>query len=197
MYMDDQQALRGHVNLMGRLLGNAIRMQRGDDFFRKIETIRTLSKSARAGDTPKGAELVETLNNLKDEELLPVVRAFSQFLNMANIAEQYHTARPGREGNDSLLETPHDAFEPPVLSIKAALHSRPACTGSNAWIIVICNHRYQALLLSGPETGTQHPNISVAATPPLLLSRVIMPIETGYPGRSVVNAMTLCLSPAG
>ena len=37
------------------------------------------------------AELLTTLQNLSNDELLPVARAFSQFLNLANTAEQYHS----------------------------------------------------------------------------------------------------------
>ncbi|MEA7614657.1 phosphoenolpyruvate carboxylase, partial [Salmonella enterica subsp. enterica serovar Anatum] len=36
-------------------------------------------------------ELLTTLQNLSNDELLPVARAFSQFLNLANTAEQYHS----------------------------------------------------------------------------------------------------------
>ena len=102
---DNQSELRSHVHLMGELLGDTIRAQYGDPFFQKIEKIRTLSKSARAGDSGKGDELLKVLNSLQDEELLPVVRAFSQFLNLANIAEQYHAASDPCKGDLFLTDT--------------------------------------------------------------------------------------------
>ncbi len=40
-----------------------------------------------------GRELIEFLRKLPDRELLPVTRAFNQFLNLANIAEQHYRAR--------------------------------------------------------------------------------------------------------
>lgn len=43
------------------------------------------------------AELLTTLQNLSNDELLPVARAFSQFLNLANTAEQYHSISPNGE----------------------------------------------------------------------------------------------------
>lgn len=43
------------------------------------------------------AELLTTLQNLSNDELLPVARAFSQFLNLANTAEQYHSISPKGE----------------------------------------------------------------------------------------------------
>src|SRR5690606_17970095 len=36
-------------------------------------------------------ELLAVLRNLDNEQLVPVARAFSQFLNLANIADQHHT----------------------------------------------------------------------------------------------------------
>jgi phosphoenolpyruvate carboxylase len=47
--------------------------------------------------TPKPANnSIKCLSALSDEELLPVARAFTQFLNLANIAEQYHHVRRHR-----------------------------------------------------------------------------------------------------
>ena len=83
--------LRGNVGLLGQLLGETIREQRGDGFVAKIETIRRLAKSSRAGNAADRQRLFETLHGLPDDELLPVARAFAQFLNLANIAEQHHT----------------------------------------------------------------------------------------------------------
>ena len=84
-------ALRGNVGLLGQLLGKTIKDHLGDEFLAKIETIRQLSKSSRQGNEEARQTLIDTLHGLSDEELLPVARAFSQFLNLANVAEQFHT----------------------------------------------------------------------------------------------------------
>ena len=63
----------------------------------RVETIRKLSKSSRAGNDANRQELLTTLQNLSNDELLPVARAFSQFLNLANTAEQYHSISPKGE----------------------------------------------------------------------------------------------------
>ena len=107
---DSQSELRCHVRLMGKLLGNAIREQYGEPFFHKIELIRTLSKSARAGEEDKRDELLKVLNDLQDEELLPVVRAFSQFLNLANITEQYHASSEKCNSDLCLMDTVDNLF---------------------------------------------------------------------------------------
>ncbi|MCP5206173.1 MAG: phosphoenolpyruvate carboxylase [Hahellaceae bacterium] len=86
-------ALRDNVRMLGGMLGDSIRSQLGDEFLQKIEAIRTAAKAGRK-DTGSGSEkLIEILSGLSDDELLPVTRAFNQFLNLANIAEQYHGVR--------------------------------------------------------------------------------------------------------
>lgn len=82
--------LRGNVSLLGQLLGKSIGEHLGEEFLDKIEAIRQLSKSSRAGNTEDGETLITVLANLSDDELLPVARAFTHFLNLANIAEQFH-----------------------------------------------------------------------------------------------------------
>ncbi|MCE7631299.1 phosphoenolpyruvate carboxylase, partial [Vibrio fluvialis] len=57
----------------------------------KVETIRKLSKSARAGNQADRENLIEEIKSLNNDELTPVARAFNQFLNLTNIADQYHT----------------------------------------------------------------------------------------------------------
>ncbi|AHC34017.1 phosphoenolpyruvate carboxylase [Pseudomonas fluorescens] len=89
---DIDARLREDVHLLGELLGNTIREQYGDDFLAKIEQIRKGAKADRRGavsDKTAGDELSSSLNQLQEDELLPVARAFNQFLNLANIAEQY------------------------------------------------------------------------------------------------------------
>ena len=84
---DIDARLREDVHLLGELLGNTIRDQYGEAFLDKIEQIRKGAKADRRGSP--GAELSASLDQLSEDELLPVARAFNQFLNLANIAEQY------------------------------------------------------------------------------------------------------------
>ena len=86
MNMSDAHApLRDDVRLLGRMLGDALRHQAGQDIFNKVERIRSLGKQARDGVTGARDELTGLLSGLGDDELLPVARAFTQFLNLANI----------------------------------------------------------------------------------------------------------------
>lgn len=96
--------LRENVHLLGELLGNTIREQHGDLFFDKIEKIRKGAKAARRGSAEGAQQLAETLDGLADDELLPMTRAFNQFLNLANIAEQYHSVRRRQSGEPAPFE---------------------------------------------------------------------------------------------
>jgi len=84
--------------MLGKLLGDTIKDALGENILDRVETIRKLSKSSRAGNDVHRQELLSTLQNLSNDELLPVARAFSQFLNLTNVAEQYHTISPKGEG---------------------------------------------------------------------------------------------------
>ena len=82
--------LREDVHLLGELLGETIRQQHGEALLQKIEAIRHSAKADRSGAVE---QLRDTLNDLPEQDLLPVARAFNQFLNLANIAEQYQLVR--------------------------------------------------------------------------------------------------------
>ena len=99
---DIDARLREDVHLLGELLGNTIREQYGDDFLDKIEQIRKGAKADRRG---AGDELSTRVNQLQENELLPVARAFNQFLNLANIAEQYQLIHRRDESQPAPFES--------------------------------------------------------------------------------------------
>ena len=89
--------LREDVHELGELLGETIRVHLGDAFLQRIERIRLGAKQGRQTDQAAHDALLSALHDLPDDQLLPVCRAFNQFLNLANIAEQYHRIRRRRE----------------------------------------------------------------------------------------------------
>ena len=82
--------LKENVRLLGDLLSEVIEADKGADFVKKIVHIRTLAKQARATQQTTPIELIHALNRLANDDITPITRAFNQFLNLANIAEQYH-----------------------------------------------------------------------------------------------------------
>ncbi|WP_374667827.1 phosphoenolpyruvate carboxylase [Acinetobacter sp.] len=89
--------LREDVRLLGNLLGETLKQHAGQDLFNQVEQIRALSKGARDGQVEAEKQLEQLFLNLKDEEILPLTRAFTHFLNFANIAEQYNVVRSRRK----------------------------------------------------------------------------------------------------
>ena len=87
------RALRDDVRLLGSLLGHVIADHRGDDFVARIEVFRALAKRARRGAAEDWQVLSDRLATLPGDELTDFVRAFNQFLNLANIADQRQAAR--------------------------------------------------------------------------------------------------------
>ncbi|MGA0151199.1 MAG: phosphoenolpyruvate carboxylase, partial [Luminiphilus sp.] len=85
----DTAPLRAHVRLLGDTLGKIIRDNAGESLFQRVEHIRKCSKQAQESDT--WTALDQLLASLEEEEFLVIARAFSQFLNLANIADQQHT----------------------------------------------------------------------------------------------------------
>ena len=100
-----ERALRDDIRLVGRVLGDTIRQQQGEAVFATVERIRQISIAFRRdGDAAARRELEATLNSLSHDRTIEVVRAFSYFSHLANIAEDQHSIRcmraqtPGRRG---------------------------------------------------------------------------------------------------
>ena len=80
----DDAGLRSDVRRLGDLLGQSLVRQEGDELLALVEAVR---KSVREGD---GEEILEKLTV---DQSVDLVRAFSNYFNLANIAEQVHRAR--------------------------------------------------------------------------------------------------------
>ena len=95
--MPDQQhaPLRDNVRLLGGLLGDTLRDQVDESLLNRVEEIRTLAKQARSDGNWQ--PLLDVMSELPDSDLVPVARAFTHFLNYANIAEQHHRVRRRRD----------------------------------------------------------------------------------------------------
>src|SRR5882672_1231742 len=85
------------IRLLGRILGQVIREQEGAEAYELIERIRQLSVAYRLKrDHNAGRDLTRLLKRLSAEQTVSVVRAFSYFSHLANIAEDRHHVRRRR-----------------------------------------------------------------------------------------------------
>ncbi|WP_151634292.1 phosphoenolpyruvate carboxylase [Noviherbaspirillum aerium] len=95
--IDKDAPLKEDIRLLGRLLGNVLREQEGDAVFQVVETVRqTAVRFRRESDAQSGTELNRMLKKLTRDQTVSVVRAFSYFSHLANIAEDQHHNRRRR-----------------------------------------------------------------------------------------------------
>src|ERR1700755_1031864 len=92
------------IRLLGRILGDVIREQEGKEAFELIERGRQLSGSYRVKADASACRVIDRLlKNLSGDQTVSVIRAFSYFSHLANIAEDRHHVRRRahheREGN--------------------------------------------------------------------------------------------------
>ena len=122
---DPHLSLRDDVRLLGRLLGDTLREQEGDALFDSVEQIRRLAKLSRDGDSEARRQLTTLLSGLDDDQFLPVARAFTQFLNLANIAEQHHRLRRRRAYQWRPEAPPQPGSVRELFQRLAAMHKSP------------------------------------------------------------------------
>jgi phosphoenolpyruvate carboxylase len=106
--------LRDDIRLLGRLLGDTVRDQEGNESFDLVERIRQSSIAYRRDeDVEARRDLERILDALSREQTMVVVRAFSYFSHLANLAEDLHNVRRARQseidgdqpGEGSLVRT--------------------------------------------------------------------------------------------
>ena len=96
---DKDLPLKEDIRLLGRILGDTVREQEGEEVFSIVERIRQFSIALnlnRELDEDARFELNSILHDLSPDTMISVVRAFSYFLHLANIAEDQHHIRRRR-----------------------------------------------------------------------------------------------------
>ncbi len=195
------EPLRDDIRLLGRILGDTVREQEGDSVYELVERVRqTAVRFARDGDPAARNELAALLDPLPRDTTQAVVRAFSYFLQLANIAEDEHHIRrrrahdlagsPPREGSlifalDSLStaavspEAIADFFAHAVVAPVLTAHPTEVQRQS-----LIRNHRDLARLLDQrerlqmtPEEATENDLALANSILTLWQSRMLRPVR--------------------
>jgi len=111
-----QTALSEELHLLGDLLGDIIRRLAGEPAYELVEEVRAAAKGLRSKPSVGAAnELRDRLDKLPLPELRMLIRAFSIFFDMANLAEQQARVRANRlrtleAAPNPLEESPESAF---------------------------------------------------------------------------------------
>jgi phosphoenolpyruvate carboxylase len=113
-------ALRRDIRLLGELLGRVLVEQGGEELLADEERIRELSRRARAtGGERARARLAEAVAALPLERQAEVLRAFSLYFQLANLAEQHHRLRRRREYEHE-QRVPHESLAEAFAAVERA-----------------------------------------------------------------------------
>ena len=91
---DSERPLVEDIRLLGRILGDVIRVQEGSEAYELVEQIRKLSVAFRRdADHEADKALKKLLKSLPGDRAVSVIRAFTYFSHLANLAEDRHHIR--------------------------------------------------------------------------------------------------------
>ena len=120
MFEDKDQALRDDVRTLGKMVGELIREQGGDELFEFVENARLRSIRRREENERPGEELAELVRDLDPEKALQVIRSFSTYFQMVNTAEKVHRIRRRREYLQEVGHYQPGGLEDTLVKLKAA-----------------------------------------------------------------------------
>jgi phosphoenolpyruvate carboxylase len=109
------EPMRADIRLLGTILGDTVREQNGDEVFDLVERARVESFRVRRSEIDR-AEMSRMFDGIDIHLAIPVIRAFSHFALLANVAEDIH-----RERRRAIHI---DAGEPPQDSSLAATYAK-------------------------------------------------------------------------
>lgn len=111
--------LRRDVRFLGNILGEVLVHQGGTELLEVVEQIREISKTSRANPTESNEGLKKIINGLSPEVRHQVIRAFSIYFHLVNIAEQNHRIRRKRDYERSAgAQIQPGSIEDAVLKLK-------------------------------------------------------------------------------
>lgn len=157
------ETISQNIRSLGSVLGKTIANDKDQRWLDNIERVRLLAKDGVAHEEYAIEELKTLFQSCDEQDLLIYARAFSQFLNLANIAEQQHTTseqglaeldlpHPLESLQEQLSDTKPEAFLAAIkkLHIELVLTAHPTEVNRRTFI-----HKYheiaEQLEQSGPE----------------------------------------------
>ena len=86
------EPMREDIRLLGAILGETVRDQNGDTVFDLVERARVESFRVRRSEIDR-ADIVSLFDGIDVHQAIPVIRAFTHFALLANVAEDIHRER--------------------------------------------------------------------------------------------------------
>ncbi|MCA1647653.1 MAG: phosphoenolpyruvate carboxylase [Chloroflexi bacterium] len=110
--------LRDDVRLLGELVGEVLREQGGPELFADVEHVRQAAIGLRSGHGSDD-ELLNWADRQSTLRLLQLVRAFSAYFHLINLAEQHHRVRTLRERQRARSEPLHESIAAALTALTA------------------------------------------------------------------------------
>ncbi|MDX2077355.1 MAG: phosphoenolpyruvate carboxylase [bacterium] len=110
--------LRADIRRLGNLLGTIIQEQEGEAIFNLVEQVRADAKARRGGDSEAAERLKATIRATTLPEKRMLIKAFGNYLQLINIAEEQHRIRTIRERE--LVSNLGESIESAVGELKAS-----------------------------------------------------------------------------
>ncbi|CAN3128812.1 phosphoenolpyruvate carboxylase [Mycobacterium sp. smrl_JER01] len=101
------EPMREDIRLLGAILGDTVREQNGDDVFDLVERARVEAFRVRRSEIDR-ADMAKLFDGVDVELAIPVIRAFTHFALLANVAEDIHRERR-RAVHEAAGEPPQDS----------------------------------------------------------------------------------------
>ena len=150
MTPDPHRPLRDDVSMLGEMLGDTLREREGTALYETVEGVRRIAKAARQRDEHAIGALEAPLRALPLAMAVPVARAFSHFLTLANIAEQHHRVRRRRDyQRDPGTQPQRGSFADTFTRLLAA------GTSPDALHATVASMRVEIVLTAHPTTITR------------------------------------------
>ncbi|MHA6796945.1 phosphoenolpyruvate carboxylase [Pseudonocardia bannensis] len=131
----EHEALRADIRRLSTMLGRTVSHQGGAELLELVEEVRRLSRAAVDGDDDAHAEITRLLSGLDAGTAVTLARAFSQYFQLANIAEQVHRSRelrtlrpPGDRLRTLMQRLAAEADRDEVQAVLARTELRPVFT---------------------------------------------------------------------
>src|ERR1700724_3840317 len=86
------EPMRADIRLLGAILGDTVREQNGDEVFDLVERARVEAFRVRRSEIDR-ADMARLFDDIDVHQAIPVIRAFSHFALLANVAEDIHRER--------------------------------------------------------------------------------------------------------
>ena len=117
------EPMRADIRLLGTILGDTVREQNGDEVFDLVERARVESFRVRHSEIDR-AEMARMFHRIDIHQAIPIIRAFSHFALLANVAEDIHRERRRASTSTPANRRRTAAWPPPTRnSIVAELDS--------------------------------------------------------------------------